>query len=222
MRSPEGPGDGQRPPVVYLVDDDAAVREALGLLLGTVGLRVQACATGAALLACLDPADIGCVLLDLRMPQISGLQVHETLRARQVDLPVLVMTGHATVELCRRAFRQGAVDFLEKPVDGTVLLEAVQRAIHDHSRHREAREAGRRARARLALLTERERDALMGVMAGQTSKQSARQLGLSARTVETYRAGVFQKLEVHSVAELMRTYLGVVGPEGGAGGEQDP
>lgn len=200
----------RREPTVYLVDDDDAVRDALSLLLGTVGLRVRAFADGPALLSGLDPQDIGCLLLDIRLPQISGLQLQVTLRAQGVDLPTVIMTGHANVELCRRAFQQGAVDFLEKPIDETTLLEAVQRAIHAHLRQREHLAASAEARTRLARLTERERDALSGLMGGQTSKQSARVLGISARTVETHRASVFHKLEVHSLAELMRVYLSAV------------
>lgn len=211
-RSEARPGEARREPTVYLVDDDDAVRDALRLLLGTVGLHVRDFGDGPALLSGLDPLDVGCLLLDIRMPQISGLQLQDTLRAQGVDLPILIMTGHANVELCRRAFRQGAVDFLEKPIDETVLLEAVQRAIHTHLRQRRHLAASEEARERLARLTERERDALHGLMAGQTSKQSAKALGISARTVETHRASVFQKLQVHSLAELMRVYLSVVEP----------
>ncbi|MFC4425026.1 response regulator transcription factor [Deinococcus navajonensis] len=199
-------------PTVYLVDDDAAVRDALAFLLSTVGLQVKAFGDGLALQDELEPGDVGCLLLDIRMPHLSGLQVQAQLRARGVDLPIIIMTGHGNVDLCRRAFQQGAVDFLEKPIDETALLEAVQRATRQHLRQRERAEASGEARSRLARLTDREREVLTGLMDGQTSKQSARILGIGARTVETHRASLFEKLEVHSLAELMRAYLNVVEP----------
>lgn len=208
----------RREPTVYLVDDDAAVRDALAFLLGTVGLHVRAFPDGPALLHRLDPGDLGCLLLDIRMPHVSGLQLQAELRARGVDLPVVIMTGHGNVDLCRRAFQQGAVDFLEKPIDETALLETVQRAIHAHLRQRERLAASADARAHLARLTEREREVLQGLMNGQTGKQSARQLGISVRTVETHRASIFEKLEVASLAELMRTYLNVTEPSEGPPG----
>lgn len=197
-------------PTVYLVDDDDAVREALALLLGTVGLSVKPFADGLAFQGGLDAEDVGCLLLDIRMPHLSGLHLQTQLRAQGVDLPIIVMTGHGNVDLCRRAFQQGAVDFLEKPMDETALLETVQRAIRQHLRQRERLAASSEARERLFRLTEREHDVLLGLMNGQTSKQSAKQLSISARTVETHRANLFLKLEVSSLAELMRLYLNVV------------
>ncbi|GGS07243.1 response regulator transcription factor [Deinococcus sedimenti] len=201
-------------PIVYLVDDDAAVRDALTFLLGTVGLPVRAFADGVALQAQVDRSDIGCLLLDIRMPHVSGLQMQEQLRASGVDLPVIVLTGHGNVDLCRRAFQQGAVDFLEKPVDETALLEAVQRATSQHRQRRAQADSVREARVRLARLTDREREVLAGLMAGQTGKQSARVLGISVRTVESHRAHLFEKLEVATLADLMRQYLGVVDAPG--------
>ncbi|AWT37491.1 DNA-binding response regulator [Deinococcus arenae] len=206
----------QPEPVVYLVDDDAAVRDALTFLLGTVGLTVRSFPDGLALQAQLTPGDVGCLLLDLRMPHVSGLQVQQQLRARGIDLPVIILTGHGNVDLCRRAFQEGAVDFLEKPVDETALLEAVQRATHQHLQQRQRTEAAGQARGRLARLTEREREVLSGLMDGQTGKHSARLLGISVRTVETHRASIFEKLEVDSLAQLMREYLEVVGSTSGA------
>ncbi|SMB97189.1 response regulator transcription factor [Deinococcus hopiensis] len=203
-------------PTVYLVDDDAAVRDALAFLLGTVGLQVRVFPDGSALQGGLDGGNVGCLLLDIRMPHVSGLQLQEQLRTQGVDLPIIIMTGHGNVDLCRRAFQQGAVDFLEKPIDETALLEAVQRAIRQHLWQRERAESSAEARSRLARLTEREREVLAGVMDGQTSKQSAKVLGISARTVETHRASLFEKLEVHSLAELMRVYLNVVEGQGGS------
>ncbi|ULH18330.1 response regulator (plasmid) [Deinococcus sp. KNUC1210] len=197
-------------PTVYLVDDDDAVRDALGFLLGTVGLNVRPFADGLALERALDTEQllpIGCLLLDIRMPHISGLQLQLRLQERGVDLPVILLTGHADVELCRRAFRQGAADFLSKPVDETELLEAVQRAVRQHLWGRQRRAANGQARERLARLTAREHEVLRGILDGQTSKQTARTLAISARTVETHRASLFAKLEAESLAEVIRLAL---------------
>lgn len=197
-------------PTVYLVDDDDAVRDALGFLLGTVGLNVRPFADGLALERALDaegPPSIGCLLLDIRMPHISGLQLQVRLQERGVDLPVILLTGHADVDLCRRAFHQGAVDFLSKPVDETELLEAVQRAVRQHLRGRERQAVSVQARQRLSRLTAREHEVLRGMLDGQTSKQTARALEISARTVETHRASLFAKLQAESLAEVIRLAL---------------
>jgi FixJ family two-component response regulator len=197
-------------PTVYLVDDDDAVRDALAFLLSTVGLTVRTFPDGLALERALDaegPPDIGCLLLDIRMPHISGLHLQVRLQARGVDLPVILLTGHADVDLCRRAFRQGAADFLSKPVDETELLEAVQRAVRQHLRGRARHAASQQARERLARLTAREHDVLRSLLDGQTSKQAARTLGISARTVETHRASLFTKLEADSLAGVIRIAL---------------
>ncbi|MFB9990961.1 response regulator transcription factor [Deinococcus oregonensis] len=197
-------------PTVYLVDDDDAVRDALGFLLGTVGLDVRSFADGLALERVLEAEglpSIGCLLLDIRMPHISGLQLQLHLQERGVDLPVILLTGHADVELCRRAFRQGAADFLSKPVDEAELLEAVQRAVRQHLRSRERQAASGQARERLSRLTAREHEVLRGMLNGQTSKQTARALEISARTVETHRASLFAKLEAKSLAGVIRLAL---------------
>ncbi len=197
-------------PTVYLVDDDDAVRGALGFLLSTVGLTVRAFPDGPSLERALDaegPPATGCLLLDIRMPHLSGLQLQLRLQARGVDLPVILLTGHADVDLCRRAFRQGAADFLSKPVDDTELLEAVQRAVRQHVRGRARQAVSRQARERLARLTAREQDVLRGMLDGQTSKQTARALDISARTVETHRASLFAKLDADSLADVLRTAL---------------
>lgn len=196
-----------REPTVFLVDDDDAVRDALATLLGTVGLRVRDYASPAAFLADLDPEAPGCLILDLRMPQVSGLHLQEQLRGLGVDLPVIIVTGHGDIELCRRAFQQGATDFLTKPVDEHDLLDAVQRGIEQHRRARERQAAGAQARARLARLSAREREVLRLLADGHSNKQVARDLGISARTVETHRASVFEKLELDSLAQLVRVYL---------------
>jgi two-component system, LuxR family, response regulator FixJ len=197
-------------PVVHLIDDDEAVRASLSLLIGTVGLRVQAWADPQAFLAGFDRQGIGAIVLDVRMPGISGLTVLGTLAAQGVDQPVIMLTGHGTVEMCRRAFKAGAAEFLEKPVDDEVLLEALQNAVRQHVQSRRRSEAGREARGRYAQLSEREREVLGLIVAGLTNKEIGRALDLSPRTVETHRANLFAKLGAESLAQLIRQYAVLV------------
>ncbi len=193
-------------PLIQVVDDDQAVREALALLIGTVGLRVATWAHPDAFLAGFDREAIGAIVLDMRMPGLSGLAVLERLRAEGVDQPVVMLTGHGTVEMCRRAFKQGATEFLEKPVDDDLLLDTLHQAVRQHVRSRERVAAGREARERLARLSEREREVLGLVVEGLTNKEVARALALSPRTVETHRANLSAKLEVATLAQLIRAY----------------
>jgi len=205
-------------PLIHLIDDDEAVRQSLALLIETIGLRVQPWADPQEFLARVEHADgIGAVVLDVRMPGISGLTVLETLVARGVDLPVIMLTGHGTVEMCRRAFKAGAAEFLEKPVNADLLLDAVQKAVREHVRTRERRAADRDARERYAQLSEREREVLGLIVAGLTNKEIGRALTLSPRTVETHRANLFAKLEAGSLAQLIRAYASLVEAEDGSG-----
>jgi RNA polymerase sigma factor (sigma-70 family) len=193
-------------PLIHLIDDDDAVRAGLALLIGTVGLRVQAWADPQEFMRGFDRQGIGAIVLDVRMPGISGLTVLDQLVAQGVDQPVIMLTGHGTVELCRRAFKSGATEFLEKPVDDEVLLEALQNAVRLHVRSRERHQANREARAHYAQLSEREREVLGLIVEGLTNKEIGRALGLSPRTVETHRANLFAKLQVESLALLIRHY----------------
>lgn len=197
-------------PLIHLIDDDTAVRESLALLIGTVGLRAQAWADPQAFIDGFDRASVGAIVLDVRMPGISGLAVLDTLIAQGVDQPVIMLTGHGTVEMCRRAFKAGAAEFLEKPVDDEQLLEALQHAVRQHVNSRERAQADQAARERYAQLSEREREVLGFIVAGLTNKEIARALALSPRTVETHRANLFAKLECDSLAQLIRRYAGLV------------
>jgi FixJ family two-component response regulator/signal transduction histidine kinase len=203
-------------PLIQLVDDDAAVRDALSLLIGTVGLRVQTWGDPQAFVDGLDREAIGAIVLDVRMPGLGGIAVLERLRAAGVDQPVVMLTGHGTVELCRRAFKSGAVEFLEKPVDDQLLLDTLQQAVRQHVRSRQRRRADRAARDRFALLSEREREVLGLICAGLTNKEVGRALGLSPRTVETHRAHLFDKLEAPSLAHLIRHYADLVADDDAA------
>ena len=192
-------------PLVYLVDDDDAVRDALALLLRSVGLRSAGFGDPQQFLAQLAPQTIGCVVLDIRMPGISGLDVLARL-AEASDLPVVMLTGHANVDLCRRAFKGGAMEFLQKPVDDDIFLDAVQTAVRGHIASRERLAVTQAAAERLARLSTREHEVLERIVQGLSNKDIAREFDLSPRTVETYRANVFAKLEADSLAQLIRQY----------------
>lgn len=193
-------------PLVHLIDDDAAVRDSLALLIATVGLRVTPWADPLDFAARFDRDGIGAIVLDVRMPGIGGLALLDRLVAEGVDQPIVMLTGHGTVDLCRRAFKSGAAEFLEKPVNDELLLETLQNAIRQHVRSRQRHQADRQARERFARLSEREREVLGLIVEGLTNKEVGRALGLSPRTVETHRANLFAKLETPTLAALIRHY----------------
>jgi two-component system response regulator FixJ len=207
----------QQSPLVHVVDDDDAVRRGLELLIGSIGLRVQGWADPQAFLDGFDrDGDVGAVLLDVRMPGIGGLAVLERLVAQGVDWPVIMLTGHGTVDMCRRAFKSGAAEFLGKPVDDEALVEALQQAVRQHVRSRERRAADGAAAARYAQLSPREREVLALIVEGLTNKEIGRALALSPRTVEAHRAHLFDKLGAPSLAQLIRQYAALA--EAGSAG----
>lgn len=185
---------------VYLVDDDEGVRSALSLLLGTYGIRIETFGDPTAFLARAQKLKPGVLLLDLRMPAITGLQLHEELAAIGCDWPTIICTGHGDVHACRRAFKAGVVDFLTKPIDEQVLVEALQQASAALDTRAERAEAAKL----VALLTEREREVLDMVGRGWSTREIAESLELSPRTVDTHRANIAQKLGTTSVAEFAR------------------
>ena len=207
--STAGPG-ATLSPLIHLIDDDEAVRSSLALLISTVGLRVQPWPDPQAFMAGFDRQAIGAIVLDVRMPGISGLTVLDTLVAQGVDQPVIMLTGHGTVEMCRRAFKAGAAEFLEKPVDDEALLEALQNAVRQHVKSRERSQADRHASERYAQLSAREREVLGLIVAGLTNKEIGRALDVSPRTVESHRANLFAKLQAESLAQLIRHYASLV------------
>lgn len=188
---------------VYLVDDDEGVRSALSLLLGTYGIRIETFGDPTAFLARAPKLKPGVLMLDLRMPAITGLQLHEKLRAIGCDWPTIICTGHGDVHACRRAFKAGVVDFLTKPIDEQVLIEALQQA----SGALDARAEKAEAAQLVAQLTDREREVLDMVGRGWSTKEIAEALQLSPRTVDTHRANIAQKLGTTSVAEFARLSL---------------
>lgn len=197
-------------PLIYLIDDDQAVRQGLSLLIRTVGLGVETFAEPEAFLAAYDKESIGCIVLDIRMPGMSGIEVLENLSSAQVTHPVVMITGHGNVDLCRRAFKSGAMEFLQKPIDDQLFLDTLQKAVKQHIATRERQRVSQEAQQKFDRLSDRERE-VFGLMAeGLSSKQIAKQLGLSPRTVETHRAHLFAKLEVESLVQLIRSYYALL------------
>jgi len=197
----------QPEPTVFVVDDDRAMRDSLSWLLDSVGLRVRSYATAAEFLADHDPAQPGCLVLDVRMPGMSGLDLQAELARRGVELPTIVITGHAEVSMAVRAVKAGALDFIEKPFSDQLLLDRVRQALEIDLEVREVRRRREDALRRLATLTAREREVLNLVVAGKQNKEIASELGVSPKTVEVHRAHVMSKMCVDSLAELIRITL---------------
>lgn len=197
---------------VHLVDDEAAVRDALRFLFESHGLTVQAYDGGAPLLQAVDAGAFrGCILLDVRMEPISGLQVHDELMRRGIQVPVIFLSGHGDIRMAVDALKKGAFDFVEKPFSDDVLVERVREAMQADTQIQEARSRGRQLEMRLAALTQREREVMRRVAAGSLNKQIAAELNVSMRTVEVYRSRVFDKLGVRSAAELATLLAGAFG-----------
>lgn len=205
---------------IYLIDDDDGVRRSVGFMLKTSRLDVQVFADGTAFLKEVKHLDPGCVLLDVRMPGMDGLEVQAELRERGIAYPVVVMTGHGDVDVAVKAMKAGAVDFIEKPFDKQVVLEAVEEGFSRLDRSTEVSQRRKEASLRLNALTPREYEVLEGLVKGHPNKTIGYDLGISARTVEIHRANVMKKLEVFNLSDLLRIAFaaGVGEPEPGASG----
>lgn len=194
--------------VVHLVDDDEDVRRALAFLLGAAGLAVRVYESAGALLEKLEAAPSGCIVSDVRMPGMDGIQLLQHLRKKGVTLPVIIMTGHADVALAVGAMKAGAADFIEKPFSDDALLAAIAAALKQQgSAGQPVSEALMQVRSRLETLSERERQVLEGLLAGLPNKTIAYDLGISPRTVEVHRASVMKKLNATSLSQLVRMAL---------------
>ncbi|WP_311268949.1 response regulator FixJ [Sphingobium sp. WCS2017Hpa-17] len=189
---------------IYVVDDDDAIRRSLSFMLKTSGYAVRLFEGGHTFLK--EAADLppGCVLLDVRMPDIDGMAVQQELRARGVMLPVVIMTGHGDIDMAVAAMKAGASDFIEKPFEKAALIACIEAAHRQSIAARGASARAQEAQARLNILTDRERDVLNGLVEGLPNKSIAYDLGISPRTVEIHRANLMQKLEVKSLAEALR------------------
>ena len=198
-----------KPPTatVFVVDDDDAVRSSLRLLLKSVGLPVALHASAQDFLASYDPAQPGCLVLDIRMPGMSGLELQQHLSLRGAIIPVVFITGHGDVQMAVEAMQYGAFDFLQKPFRDQDLIDRVQRAFEkDAATRRELSEISR-IQARINSLTAREREVLALVTSGKANKVVAAELKVSPRTVEIHRARVMEKMEAHSLAQLVRMVM---------------
>ena len=190
--------------LVHIVDDEEAIRRSAGFMLRTSGFAVETWESGGAFLHAAKAVDPGCVLLDVRMPEMDGLQVQRELAARGIALPVIVLTGHGDVATAVEAMKNGAVDFLEKPFEKAALLRALEVGFHRIDHRRDELASAREAQVRVAALTPRERDVLAGLARGHPNKTIAYDLGISPRTVEVHRANLMTKLGVASLSEALR------------------
>jgi len=190
-------------PTVFIVDDDEAVRRSLEALVRSVGLNVESFASGQDFLASFDPDRPGCLVLDIRMPGMSGTELQETLRQRGSPLPVIIITGHGDVPIAVHAMKHGAVDFIEKPFSKQLLLDRIHDAIVRDSRARDVQTKRHKIHERLATLTPRERQVLDLVAAGKPNKRIAAELGVSKKTVEVHRSHVMRKMQAGSLAEVV-------------------
>lgn len=192
---------------IFIVDDDLSVRDAIGLMLGLRGYAVAMYADAESFLAAYRPEWSGCLLLDIRMPGISGLELQARLAAQGCGMPVIVMTGHGDVDSARHAFRARAVDFLEKPLDQERLFAAIEEALQNQAAAGRDSEARVSMERKLSLLTPREREVMALVVAGRHNRDIAAELDISVRTVEVHKARLMTKLDTHSIAELVRLSL---------------
>jgi len=190
--------------VVHLVDDDEAIRRSVGFALKTSGFRVRAYESGVEFLKSASKLEPGCILLDIRMPGMGGLEVQSALRDKGIGLPVIIMTGHGDVSLAVQAMKAGAVDFIEKPFEKAVLLGAIEHGVERLKKSAANVDRADEAAVRLQALTGREREVLDGLAKGLPNKTIAYDLGISPRTVEIHRANVMSKLKVKSLSEALR------------------
>lgn len=189
---------------VFLVDDDRLVRESVQWLLQTVALPVRAFADGESFLAAYAPGEAGCVVMDVRMPGINGMELHKRLKQIDAEVPVIIVTGHADVPMAIRAMKEGAFDFLEKPYNDQQFLERVQAAMAHHRTQCAQHERIEQLERRFDSLTAREQEVLAGVLWGEPNKRIAQRLKIAVKTVELHRQNLMNKLDVHTPAELVR------------------
>jgi two-component system response regulator FixJ len=189
---------------VFIVDDEPAIRRSLQLLIEMLGMPVRAFPSAPSFLDAYKPGDSGCLILDLGMPEMTGLDLQQELIRRGCDIPIIVLTGYGDIPSAICALKSGAVEFLEKPVDDDVLLDHVRRALALDAQHRRQRSEHNSVRVRVERLTPREREVLRLVVDGLASKEIAQRLHVSCKTVEAHRARIMKKMETDGVADLVR------------------
>jgi two-component system, LuxR family, response regulator FixJ len=204
-------------PIVYLVDDDDAIRDSLGLLLRSVGLECAVYASALEFLEAYDSERHSCLVADIRMPGLSGLELQQRLNEQHSDIPIIFITGHGDVPMAVNAMKSGAADFIQKPFRDQDLIDRIHKALAQDQEHRVWRSEERSIRERIASLTPREVEVMQRVVRGQANKVIAMDLGVSQRTVELHRARVMRKLKMRSLAELVSA-VGKLGDEAHTGG----
>lgn len=194
-------------PTVFIVDDDQAVRDSLQWLIQSVGLHVVTFPDALSFLDQVSEDQAGCIVLDVRLPGMSGLELQQKLTVRGIRMPVIIVTGHGDVPMAVRAMKAGAMDFIEKPFSDQMLLDQVQKAIDIDARHRAERKVSKAILERLRSLSPREREVLERVVDGKVTREIAAELSLADKTVEAHRARVMEKMKAGSIAELVRLTL---------------
>jgi len=192
---------------IFVVDDDKVVRDSLSWLISSVGLHVETFASAQDFLADYDPTRPGCLLVDVRMPGMSGLELQKRLAENPHCLPVIIVTGHGDVQMAVRAMKDGAFDFIEKPYNDQVLIDLVQKAVHECERRRNEQIGHQEVQVLVDFLTPRERQVMEMIVEGNTNKQIAHGLDISDKTVEAHRAKVMEKLRASSLADLIRKVM---------------
>jgi two-component system, LuxR family, response regulator FixJ len=193
--------------IVHVIDDDDAVRDSIAFLLVSSGLQAKTHGSAAAFLEDFPSPDIGCVVTDIRMPEMNGIELLREIRASDAALPVIVITGHGDVPLAVEAMKLGAADFIEKPFDDDTLIESIRAALNRRHEHSDTEARLVEIRTRLATLSAREQEVLEGLVAGRANKVIAYDLGISPRTVEVYRANVMTKMQAATLSDLVRMAL---------------
>jgi RNA polymerase sigma factor (sigma-70 family) len=194
-------------PIVFVVDDDQAMRNSLKWLIESVGMQVETYASASEFIDSYYPGRAGCLLLDVRMPGMSGLELQAYLRRQEIIIPIVIITGHGDVSMAVRAMKAGAVDFIEKPFNDQALLDSIRDALNFDEQQRSLQAQRAEIAARLAQLTPREHEVMEMVTDGRSNKEIAVELGVSAKTVEAHRARVMDKMQAGSLAELVRMAL---------------
>lgn len=193
--------------MVFVVDDDDAVRESLSWLISSIGLMVESYPSAQEFLDSFTPERHGCLIVDVRMPGMSGLELQRKLADKATCLPVIVITGHGDVQMAVRAMKDGAFDFVEKPFNDNTIIERVQKAVRECKNRRSKESLKQEIQSMIALLTPRENEIMNMIVNGETNKSIARNLSISDKTVEAHRAKVMEKMRSSSLAELMRKVL---------------
>lgn len=195
--------------VIYIVDDDEPIRKSLQLLMKSARYTSRSCASAREFLECHDPSRPGCLVLDVRMPGMSGLELQEMLRETGIGIPVIIMTGHGDIPMAVRAMKAGALDFIEKPFDNQLLLDRIEQALQEAAEEQQRQQVAAEAAELLDRLTPRERETMDLLVEGKLNKQIAADLGISVRTVEAHRARIMEKLDVRSLSDLVRLSMHV-------------